>query len=63
MSDYAAALLRDYPRPWRIEITEIGGLALDRDGNTVSMFDAEDDAEFWRGLVDVVNSYGESISP
>jgi hypothetical protein len=53
----AGQILSEHPRPWSIEITEGDGRAKDRDGNIVSMFDADDDLEFWTGVVTIVNEH------
>lgn len=55
-------ILPEHPRPWSIEITEAGGLAKDRNGNIVSMFDADDDAEFWEGVVAIANEHDRILN-
>ena len=54
MSERPTPFHEAYPAPWRIEGDDI----LDRDGCCVNSFESDDadEMEFWRGVVEAVNS-------
>lgn len=55
--------LPNNPRPWLVELDDVSGQVKDADGTSIATFDPMDDAEFWRGIVEIVNEHARLHEP